>query len=156
MAIELSMHQAWIYALQMLAAVLLAIPTAWNREAHTRIVGLRTFPLVSLGACGYVMVGIALVGPEAPDALARIMQGLITGIGFVGGGAILKNSDHVLGTASAASIWITGAMGAAVGFEMWTLALMLSVFNFAVLLVLSRLKKDVKTEVEEGNGAAED
>ena len=78
--------------------------------------GLRTFPLVSLGACAYVLVSQAFIGDGNPDATARIVSGLMSGIGFVGGGAILKSKDHVSGTASAASIWVTGALGASAGF----------------------------------------
>ncbi|MBT8096788.1 MAG: MgtC/SapB family protein [Woeseia sp.] len=135
----------WIIVLQLVGAIVLALPTAWNRERHSRIMGLRTFPLVSLGACAYVLVGQSFIGPDRPDAMARIMQGLLSGIGFVGGGAILKNSDHVKGTASAASIWITGALGAAVAFRLWWLAALLSLLNFSIVLVMSRVKQDVST-----------
>lgn len=131
----------WIDVVKLLGAILLALPTAWNRETHSRIMGLRTFPLVSLGACSYVIIILHFIGPEHPDALARIMQGLMTGIGFVGGGAILKDHDHVKGTASAASIWITGALGAALGFNLWGIALLLSLLNFLVIWVLSRFKE---------------
>lgn len=132
--------------LPMLGAFLLALPIAWNRERHSNIMGLRTFPLVAVGACAYVMIGIAFIGPDNPDATARIMQGLMAGIGFVGGGAILKHDDHVSGTASAASIWIIGAMGAAVGFGYWGYAVALSVINLGVVLLLGGLKKRVNGE----------
>lgn len=135
-------------ALQVLAAIALALPIAWDRESHSRIMGLRTFPLVSLGACGYVLMGQAFIGSDSPDALARIVQGVITGIGFVGGGAILKNDDHVRGTASAASIWVTGALGAAVGFQEWVLAALLSILNFAVVVLFGMLKAKVPTDPE--------
>lgn len=83
----------------------------------------RTFPLASLVSCAYVLIGLSLVSTEEHDVLVRIMQDLMSGIGFVGVGAILKDDDHVRGTASAASIWITGALGAAVGFKLWSLQL---------------------------------
>ncbi len=132
----------WEIPLLLLAAVGLAMPTAWNRETQSRIMGLRSFPLVSLGAASYVLIGQSIVGTDSPEALARIVQGLMAGIGFVGGGAILKNDDSVKGTASAASIWVTGALGAAVGFRLWTIAVTLSVFNFLIVFVLSRYKQE--------------
>lgn len=138
-----------LWTIQLLAAVVLALPTAWNREANSRTVGLRTFPLVSLGACAFVIVGQVFIGPDSPDAMARIMQGLLTGVGFVGGGAILKNDDRVSGTASAASIWITGALGAACGFQIWLLAIILSGMNFAVIFTLSLIKPHIETHEEE-------
>jgi len=127
--------------LQLLASIVLALPVAWDREREGPSMGLRTFPLVSLGSCAYVLIGLSLVSPDEHEMLIRIMQGLMAGIGFVGGGAILKNSDHVRGTASAASIWVTGALGAAVGFQLWALAIALSVINFSVIIVMSRVKR---------------
>ena len=126
--------------LRMLGALVLALPVAWDRERHGRIMGLRTFPLVSLGACAYILIGQTFIVDDTPGAMARIIQGLMTGIGFVGGGAILKRKDSVLGTASAASIWITGAIGAAAGLGIWTIAVALSVLNFAIILGMSTLK----------------
>lgn len=139
----------WEIVLKMIGAIVLALPTAWNRETHGRIMGLRTFPLVSLGACAYVLIGQSFIHPDQADAMARIMQGLLSGIGFVGGGAILKNKDHVRGTASAASIWITGALGASVGFGLWGLALLLSVLNFIIVWGLSLIKFQIKNPPED-------
>lgn len=130
--------------LQLAASILLVLPVAWDREREGPSMGLRTFPLVSLGSCAYVLVGLSLVSPEEHDMLVRIMQGLMSGIGFVGGGAILKDSDNVRGTASAASIWVTGALGAAVGFQLWSLAIALSIINFTVIVLMSRIKGKVK------------
>lgn len=126
--------------LRMLAAFVLALPVAWDRERSSKIMGLRTFPLVSLGACAYILIGQAFVGSSAPSEMARIVQGLMTGIGFVGGGAILKNNNHVTGTASAASIWVTGAVGASAGFGYWGYAIALSALNFFIVFVMSRMK----------------
>ena len=90
-------------SLRLLAALVLALPIGWERELASRSAGLRTFPLVALAACGYVLVALAVVGPDA-EAQSRALQGLMTGIGFIGGGAILKSKEHVHGTATAAGI----------------------------------------------------
>jgi putative Mg2+ transporter-C (MgtC) family protein len=103
--------------------------------------GLRTFPLVSLGACSYVLISVEFLGADNPESMARILQGLMTGIGFIGGGAILKNDDRVFGTTSAASIWITGAVGGAVGLGYWGIAAMLAALNFAVIFVFGRIQQ---------------
>ncbi len=130
------------YAKLMLAG-LLALPTALNRERHSRIMGLRTFPLVAIGACAYVVLAESYLGTDNPDAMARILQGLLTGIGFIGGGAILKQDDQEAGTASAASIWITGALGACVGLGYWHYAIALSLLNFLVVRFFPALKREV-------------
>lgn len=132
---------AW-FCLKLIGAALLALPTALDREEHSRTLGLRTFPLVAIGACSYVMIGTAVLGPEASDAYARLLQGLMTGVGFVGGGAILKSSNGVQGTASAAGVWVTGALGGAAGFGRWDLAIAMAVINFALVAGLSRVKRE--------------
>jgi len=127
--------------LALLGALVLALPIGWNREKNGRIMGIRTFPLVSVGACAYVLIAEQFIGPNAPDAMARVLQGLMTGIGFVGGGAILKHDDHVSGTASAASIWVVGAIGAAVGLGYWGHAIVLAIINLVVVVMFSRFKQ---------------
>lgn len=119
--------------LALLGALVLAFPIGWNRERHGKVMGVRTFPLVALGACGYILIAREFIGDDSPDATARVLQGLMTGIGFVGGGAILKHDDHVSGTASAASIWLVGAIGAAAGFGYWGHAIALAVLNVAAI-----------------------
>ena len=74
---------------------------------------------------------------DTPEAMARIVEGLVTGMGFIGGGAILRLKDSVKGTATAASLWITGAIGAAVGLGSLDVAIMLSVITVATLLSLA-------------------
>ncbi len=124
----------------MIIAYLLALPVAWDREKEARSAGLRTFPLVALSSCGYLLLAMSVFG-NGSDAVARIIQGLITGIGFIGGGAILKERGSVHGTATAASIWNTGAIGAAVAFRRYEIALVLSAINFATLRLLTPIKE---------------
>src|SRR3546814_9275910 len=104
----------------------LAFPIGWNREHEERSAGLRTFPLVAVATCGFIQAAEPLIA-SSPEAMARIVEGLITGMGFIGGGAILRLKDSVKGTATAASIWVTGAIGMAVGLGSLDVAVMLSV-----------------------------
>jgi len=128
-------------------AYLLALPIGWNREKQTRSAGLRTFPLVAVATCGFVQAGERIAAGEA-EAMARIVEGLISGMGFIGGGAILRRGDSVSGTATAASLWITGAIGVSVGVEAYDVAVMLSVFTMLTLWLLSPLKRTVADVVE--------
>lgn len=131
------------HAMKIAAAFLLALPVAWERERSTRIMGLRTFPLVAVASCGYVLVALAVVGP-GEDAQARIIQGLMSGIGFIGGGAILKEGASVRGTATAASVWTIGALGAAVAYGRYEIAVLLAAANFLVLRFLTPLEEQIK------------
>jgi putative Mg2+ transporter-C (MgtC) family protein len=149
--VELFQSWNWDEALSHLivlaVAYALALPIGWNREREERSAGLRTFPLVAMAACGFVMIAIEVLGIES-EGQARILEGLITGIGFIGGGAILKQGDRATGTATAASLWATGAMGAAVGYGQLDIAVILSVVIFLSLSLLSPLKKAVQGESE--------
>lgn len=121
-------------------AFLLSLPVAWNREYQSRGAGLRTFPLVSIAACAYMLVGMQVF--EGSDAEARVMYGIITGMGFIGGGAIIKGKGHVVGTATAASIWNTGAIGISVAYNRYEIAIVLSLINFMILKFAAPLKRD--------------
>jgi putative Mg2+ transporter-C (MgtC) family protein len=105
--------------------------------------GLRTFPLVALGSCAYIVIGISILEP-GDEALVRLIQGLIAGIGFLGGGAILKDDAEVRGTATAASVWVTGAMGAGIGFGRYDIALVIVALNLVILRWLKPFKSDEK------------
>ena len=121
-------------------AYVLAMPIGWNREREERSAGLRTFPLVAVATCGFIQAAETLVA-DSPEAMARIVEGLITGMGFIGGGAILRQSDSVKGTATAASLWVTGAIGAAVGLGSYDVAVVLAVATVITLWAMEPLKR---------------
>lgn len=125
---------------QLGSAYLLALPVAWDREHEARSAGIRTFPLVSMAACGYMLVGIQVL--SSTDAESRVLYGIITGMGFLGGGAILKSRGSVTGTATAASLWLTGAIGIAVAFHRYEIALVLALLNFLTLRYVKELKDE--------------
>ncbi len=123
-------------------AYLLSLPVAWDRERTRLGIGLRTFPLVAVAACGYTLVGISVL--DSTDAEARVLQGIITGIGFIGGGAILKSKGSVVGTATAASLWNTGLIGMAVAFNRYEIATLMSLINFLTLRYVRELKENAE------------
>jgi putative Mg2+ transporter-C (MgtC) family protein len=125
-------------------AYALAIPIGLDREKSERHFGLRTFPLVAVVACGFMIVGKSVI--DSTDGEARIFQGIVTGIGFIGGGAIFQDKDRVSGTVSAASIWNTGAIGLAVAFDRFEIAILLSLMNFITLLIVGRFKKKISDD----------
>ncbi len=119
-------------------AYLLTASIGWEREREAHSAGVRTFPIVGMASCGYLL----LLGyqPNGGDQ-SRLLQGLITGIGFIGGGAILKEGTKVKGTATAASVWNAGVIGAAVAMNHYGIAITLSVLNLFTLRALLPLKK---------------
>jgi len=124
---------------QMAIAYLLALPIGFNRERESTGAGLRTFPLVAVASCGFMLVGIDVL--DSTDAESRVIYGLITGIGFIGGGSILKGDGSVSGTSTAASIWNTGAIGMAVAWSRYEVAILLALINFLTLQLVPLAKK---------------
>ncbi len=127
----------------LLIAYALAFPIGWDREREERSAGIRTFPIVAVGSCGLAMVGTSIAG-ASPDSYARILQGLVTGIGFIGGGSIMKDRGGVRGTATAASVFNIGIVGAAVGFGMYHIAATLSLVNYLTLKFLLPFKNEAR------------
>lgn len=133
---------------RLMLAYILALPIAWNRERNVRSAGLKTFPIVAVASCGFMLQGMSVL--DNTDAESRVMYAIITGIGFIGGGAILKEKSGVSGTATAASLWNTAAIGTAVAWQRYEIALLLSLLNFVTLFFGDYFKKKV------ANPAAQD
>jgi putative Mg2+ transporter-C (MgtC) family protein len=126
-------------------AFILSFPTAWWSEKEGHAVGIRTFPIVAMASCGYMLV---LQNMAGEGDISRVLQGLVTGIGFVGGGAIVREGNSIKGTATAASIWNTGAIGAAVALGRLEIAIMLAVLNLLTLEALVPIKRRLDAEAE--------
>ena len=111
-------------------AFILSLPIALNREMKDSGAGLRTFTLVTIASCAFMLVGMDIYDATGE---ARIMYAIITGMGFIGGGAIFKNEQGSKGTATAASLWNTGAIGISVAYGRYEIAIILSVVGFLIL-----------------------
>lgn len=116
----------------------------WNRQRAGKSAGLRTHMLVSLGAALFVLIPLTVGSGDAGDSLSRAIQGIATGVGFLGAGEILhqsrRSSDKqiVKGLTSAATIWVTAALGIVAGCGLWQLGLG---GTFITLLILSGVKR---------------
>jgi putative Mg2+ transporter-C (MgtC) family protein len=128
---------------QLGVAYALALPIGWDREKESGGAGLRTFSLVCVASCAMMLIGREAIGTE-PEVKARVLQGLMAGIGFIGGGAILKSEHSVHGTATAASIWNVGVIGAAVAMRLYDIAAVLALVNFLTLWLLRPIKNELQ------------
>ena len=119
-------------------AALLGALLGWERERAGKAAGLRTHMLVALGAALFVLFP-AEAGMDIAD-LSRVIQGVATGIGFIGAGTILKRpeSEQVEGLTTAASIWLTGAIGMSVGAGQLWLSAVCAISAWIILYVLAR------------------
>jgi putative Mg2+ transporter-C (MgtC) family protein len=139
--------------IKLFVAYFLALPVGWYREREAHSVGVRTFPVVAMASCGYVLLG-AQSAQMSMEAQSRIIQGVVAGIGFIGGGAILKSDSRVHGVATAASIWNTGVVGAAVAQNRYLMAAMLAALNLFALRVLLQVKTRLDEPAAENPDAA--
>ncbi len=143
-----TLQEGWNVFQQIGIAYLLTALIGWDREREAHTTGIRTFPIVGMASCGYILV----LGSH-PDVAAqsRVLQGLITGIGFIGGGAILKEGTTVKGTATAASIWNAGVIGASVAMGHYGIAIVLSLINLFTLRALLPLKEKLDRNRNSGS-----
>jgi putative Mg2+ transporter-C (MgtC) family protein len=152
-AFSFDLKRVVIDLLRVLIAFILAVPIGWERYQSERSLGLRTFPIVAIGSCSFILIAKQIPGADA-EAQARVIQGLISGIGFIGGGAILKEGGNVRGLATAASIWCTGAIGAAVAFEREEIAIVISLITFAIMRLLTPIAESGGDDGETGKDKA--
>ena len=121
----------------------------WERQLKHKPAGLRTHMLVSFGSALFTIIPLQAGGDHpSADALSRVIQGIATGVGFLGGGEILRQSApqedsrqlQVRGLTSAAAIWISAALGIAAGCGLWQLGLIGSVLSLLVLKLFKKLE----------------
>lgn len=110
------------YALRLLVAAILGALVGLEREIHERPAGMRTHLLVSLGSAGFTVLSIAAFTAPGADP-GRIAAQIVSGIGFLGAGAILKEGATVRGLTTAASLWAVAAVGMAAGAGAWVIAI---------------------------------
>lgn len=126
-------------------AFALSVPLGWERGKGRHSAGFRTMPVVAMASCGYALLAMRLPGADA-ESLTRLLQGILAGIGFIGGGAILKQRGHVRGLVTAATIWNTGAVGVSVAFGRSEIAFVLAAANLAVLVALTPLREPLHSD----------
>jgi putative Mg2+ transporter-C (MgtC) family protein len=133
-------------------AALLGGVVGFERQVQKRWAGLRTHMLVALGAALFVVAGTSAAEASASD-LTRVIQGVASGIGFIGAGTILKLTDRleIMGLTTASSIWLAAAVGTACGVHLFALAWAAGVLAVLILAVLGRLET-VFPALDQSNG----
>ena len=129
---------------RLVLAALLGAVVGIQRERVGKPAGLRTHMLVSVGAALFVLA--CLEAGMSPNELSRVIPGMATGIGFLGGGAILKLSAEreISGLTTAAGIWLTAGVGVTVGLGHWGLASIGALLTWLILAVLFKLEPETK------------
>jgi putative Mg2+ transporter-C (MgtC) family protein len=119
-------------------AGLIGALVGYERHIHHKAVGVAGMMLVAIGSAAYMLLASHLARSD-PSSLSRAMQGLLQGIGFLGGAVIFKTGSDVRGIKTAAAIWITGAVGLAIGTWYWGLGIVVGLTTAAILFVADHL-----------------
>lgn len=129
--------------LRLVSALAVGAIIGWERETKDKPAGLRTNMLVSLGSALFVLIPIEIgAAQENLDILGRAIAGVAGGVGFIGGGTILR-SDRVRGLTSAAAIWVSAALGVAVGCGLGLVGLIGAILTWVVLRVFKKWEDSV-------------
>ncbi len=137
--------------IRLLAAAAMAFIIGFDREIRHKPLGLRTFILVALGSASFSLIVMELLHSiEDVAALridpSRVMEGIITGVGFLGAGAIIQGRGEVVGATTAAGIWVVGAIGMACGLGFYLYAAVATVLAAVVLTGLGLLERLLGTK----------
>lgn len=132
---------------RLLFATLMGAVIGWEREYHRKPAGLRTHTLVALGSAMFMLLSLEVfsdLGGHRDDASldpSRVLQGVVGGIGFLGAGSILQARGRVSGLTTAASVWMTGALGAGAGLGAYVLVFASTTIGFCVLTILRKAER---------------
>jgi putative Mg2+ transporter-C (MgtC) family protein len=143
-----SLEQLARVASRLLAAAVLGGLVGAEREWVGRAAGLRTHMVVALGSAVFVLIPVETGASR--DSVTAVIQGVATGVGFIGAGTILKAADQreVQGLTTAATIWMTGALGIAAGIGHWWLAAVGVAIAWAILTVLTGLSRRLQAKAD--------
>lgn len=117
-----------VLVLKICLAAVLGMIIGFERELHSKPAGLRTHALVCMGSALFAIISLSFT----TDA-ARVAAGIVTGIGFLGAGAIFHKREGVSGLTTAADLWVIAAVGLAVGIGMYAAAIITTVLVFVIL-----------------------
>jgi putative Mg2+ transporter-C (MgtC) family protein len=133
--------------LRLVAAALAGIVIGFNRDIRHKALGMRTLAIVALGAAVVTIAALEYTDLDQPDAQSRVLQGIVqgvlTGVGFIGAGVILRDprARQVQGLTTAATVWVTAALGVACALGAWLPAIVGAILTIFVLFVVRKLEE---------------
>ncbi|MCM8817035.1 MAG: MgtC/SapB family protein [Candidatus Omnitrophica bacterium] len=148
------MSQELVWLLRILIAGILSGVIGWERERHARAAGFRTMILVGMGCCLSMIVSLRIHELFSQvDSLylridpARIAYGVLTGIGFIGAGTIIRDRGNVRGITTASCLWVVSAMGLAIGCGYYILGISTTILVMITLLTLKGIESKIPHDV---------
>ena len=127
-----------VAVLQLVIAAACGAVVGWNREMYEKAAGLRTHMLLALGACLFTIVGLRLGGDNT-----RLLQGMVTGVGFLAAGVIFREGPSVHGLTTAAGLWVMAAVGLTIGMSEYFLGILATLLTLLVMSVLRQVEQRI-------------
>lgn len=134
---------------RLLAAGLIGGFIGFERRAHHKAIGIAGMTLIAIGSATFMLLAKHLSLTD-PSSISRTLQGLLSGIGFLGGAVIFKSGTDVKGIKAAAAVWITGAIGLAIGTSYWWLGITVGVVTAGVMFISDSFPDPVREAKQEG------
>ena len=141
--------------IRVLAAAIIGGFIGYERRVHHKAIGIAGMMLVAIGSSTYMLLAKHLAQTD-PASISRALQGLMSGIGFLGGAVIFKSGFDVKGIKAAAAVWITGAIGLAIGTSYWWLGVTVGAVTITVLYVADLFPDPVREDKQEDDEAEYD
>lgn len=135
-----TLEQQVVVSLQLIVVVILSAVIGLDRERRNKDAGLRTHILVGVGACLFTSLSL-IAFPRSETA--RVAANVVTGVGFLGAGVIYRSEDKVHDLTTAASIWVTAAVGMAVGSGAWFLGVVVTLLVWGILRILWHIRNQL-------------
>jgi putative Mg2+ transporter-C (MgtC) family protein len=134
--------------LRLVAAGCIGGLIGFERRAHHKAIGIAGMMMIAIGSATFMLLAKQLSQSD-PASISRTLQGLLSGIGFLGGAVIFKSGYDVKGVKAAAAVWITGAIGLAIGTSYWWLGITVGALTFLVMFVSDSFPDPVREEKQE-------
>src|ERR671916_946355 len=140
--------EVWDILMRLVAARVLGAGIGFERRVHHKAIGIAGMVLIAIGSTTYMLLGRHLAQTD-PSSISRTLQGFLSGIGFLGGAVIFKSGFDVKGIKAAAAVWITGAIGLAIGTSYWLLGITVGITTALIMFVSDTFPDQVREEKQE-------
>jgi putative Mg2+ transporter-C (MgtC) family protein len=137
--------------IRLFAAGLIGGAVGFERRVHHKAIGIAGMMLIAIGSTTYMLLALHLAAAD-PSAISRTLQGFLSGVGFLGGAVIFKSGFDVRGIKAAAAVWITGAIGLAIGTSYWWLGIIVGALTVLIMFVSDRFPDSVREAKQEPLG----
>ncbi len=141
-------HDILEIAVRLLAAAAIGALIGFERRVHHKAIGIAGMVMIAIGSTTYMLLADHLAQAD-PSSISRTLQGFLSGIGFLGGAVIFKSGSDVRGIKAAAAVWITGAIGLAIGTSYWWLGISVGVATAVIMFASDSFPDPVREEKKE-------